>query len=496
MAKLEKESAERLLKASVKLSAICLLLIVALVAWTAWRSIKDKPWQETGNAIKTPNIEPTATTQPSPLTAEQKLQLQNSVAGTQAALIAEIRANDSSERAILDRLITLVGVYSAILSLTAFLSLHYARESAAADLKNFQEKATLDIDTFKSATLADMTTQRTTIEAAVKTFQETTRLQLDSLTKTTSLQIEDFTKKIWNELPEMRNLKGSLLDLLLDLERVVPAETNWNAERPYESLDESQKQKILISESTVNALQIFISGDSAVHKETLARFYQALARFYLGKFRIENQASDAERADIYARKSHEIDVDNADAYRLRGAIYLARYRILNESLKSAPSLLEAEELSKLLASAESFLRATIKKYENDAGAAYNLAIAASNRDALDEAISISTMAIANRDKFSHLHVRKYLPDLYLNLACFFAMKLKKRAGANEQDDWQARAVEVLVEGHEYFSSANLQAGLERMRNGISRELKQGGDLETLDAEHRQKIEALFFWKTS
>jgi hypothetical protein len=485
--------------ASYSLGILCLVLMLALTLWTAWLSYRSKAWQDVNHNIGTPPpLSVADAPQPAkPLTAEQKLQLQNNVAEVQASLIAEIRANDLNERSILDRLITLVSVYSGILGLTAFFTLRLAREDALAqidrsknDLENFELAATRDLETFKNKAVSEITNLKTATDASLQAVQENTKLQLEALTRNTSLQIEDFQKRIWSELPEMRNLKESLRNLLAELERTIPAETNWNSEKGYESLNESQKQKILISESTVGALQIFVSAESTGTKEVLARFYRALARFYLGRYRIEKVKvdADAERADIYACKSLEIETENGEAYTLRGTLYLARYRIK----RAVPvSEWKSDELGLLLSKAESFLREAHRRDKNDGGASYNLAIALRNRDALDEAIAISIDAVDRRLELSNSSMRKYLPDLYVNLAGYFAIKADQTADAIERKSIREQAIETLKGGNTFFLEKKYPASLKKFIDSTLREQNEDtGDFRNFDAEQKRMIEEI------
>jgi hypothetical protein len=486
--------------ASYYLALLCLLLMCALTLWTAWLSYRTRPWQDLSRNVNQQSAPAGAESGQStePLTAEQKLQLQNDVAQTQASLINEIRANDTNERAILDRLITLVGVYSAILGLTAFFTLRLAREDALAqiarsaqDLENFETTATQGLEIFKNKATLDITNLKTATDGSLQNFQESTKLQLEALTKNTGFQIENFQKKIWSELPEMRNLKDSLRNLLLELERTIPAETNWNSEKGYESLNESQKQRILINEATINALQIFVSADSTANKDILARFYRALARFYLGRYRLEKVTAegDAERADIYACKSLELETENGEAYTLRGTLYLARYRILKSVTPAAEW--KSDQLALLLSKAESFLREAHHRDKKDVGASYNLAIALRNRDALDEAIQVSVDAITRRLDFPSSSSRKYMPDLYVNLAGYYGIKADGTAAADEKKALRGDAIKVLKDGHAFFVEKNMPTSMKKFIDSILREQnKDTGDFRNFDAEQNQQIAAL------
>ena len=464
------------------------------------------------------------------MTAEEKLALQSGLADTQEKLVREIRAYDSDERAVLDRLITPVGLYSAVLGLAAFFSLRFARENAKTDLAGFKAVAQNDLTGFKITSQTDLNNFKTTIQSDFGNFKTTTQAELNNFRTTTQgdlttfktntqtdltayksattsdldifknkteatmtamrLGVEEFQKKIWSELPEMRNLKDGLRDLLLDLERTIPAETNWNAARPYENLDETQRQKILIGEATVGALQVFVSSESSVNRETLARFFRALARFYLGRVRIEKQTADAERANIYAWKSQDMEPESVDGYRLRGALYLAKYRNLKKDASVPDSAEKSNKLETWLGEAESFLGGAMKWDSNDAGAAYNLALLHLYRDQLDRAIDLSRETIGKQDNFSHLHVRKYLPSIYLNLGCFLAKKADLEKERQAQEKLREEAVKAVEEGYVYFEKKKISLGIQALRDGIRREKMDTGDFRNLSAAEHPRLDAV------
>src|SRR5277367_207169 len=120
-------------------SLLCLSLVIWSVIFLGLHSVEDKTWRQTidtelkaeqqGSRAAPEGAGAGATT---PLTAEQKLELQQSIAGARTLLLAEIHAADADERAILDRLITLVGVFSVILGFCAFATVRLAREDALA----------------------------------------------------------------------------------------------------------------------------------------------------------------------------------------------------------------------------------------------------------------------------------------------------------------------------------------------------------------------------
>ena len=537
------------------LSAACLVGMAASAWYVRQLALENRSWQETVDkelALQHLNPPPTSTAANAALTPEQKAELQNSIAGARASLIAEIRAADADQRAILDRLITLVSVFSAILGLCAFATVKLARDDAKdqakrieGDLAAFKTQSNTDLTTFRGTIEGGLTTLKTTtetdlntlkikIEAELSSFRtteqtelatfknaiigdleafkvktltdtsgmkaategslestrETTRLKLEELTRNVTTQIEDFQRKIWSELPEMRNLKDSLRNLMLELERTIPNVADWNEAAAYESLSGATRESILIAESTMNALQIFVSRDSQANAATQAGLYRSLARFYFGRFRADSVDADAQRADIYARKAGELEPGNPATDRVRGSIYLAQYRIVKKAAGQAPTMKDTERMNALLKTASDFLKDAMKMDPTDAGAALNLALAARYRENFDEAIRISNDAIGNRDKMNSLQVQKYLPSLYLNLACYLARRADRQADADAQNNGRKEAVKALSDGMEYLEGRKNAEGVTALREMIMRELRRQDAFKNLGKENLDAVEAL------
>jgi len=517
-------------------SVLSLSLVIWSVIYLALLSKSDKTWhQVVDEELQTLHTPPAVknTPPPTPLTADEKFELQQSVAGTRSLLIAEIHAADADERAILDRLITLVGVFSAILGLLAFATVKLAREDAReqskrieSDLTAFRDDANIrlgtfktgvegdlstfktkiendltvfkttttgELETFKNKTIAETSEMKTTTELGLKNALETNRLGLESLTRATTFQIEEFQRKIWSELPEMRNMKESLRDLLYELERTIPTESNWNSERSYESLNESERQTVLITESTVNALRLFISKSSTANLTTLARLYRALAGFYLGRFRVDKANADVDRAEVYVLSSQQIEPENPDNDRLRGALYLAKYRILKQRAPEPHSTELQLQLKQALEDAERFLKDARRKNGNDAGAAYNLALVASYRLDFDDAIAISKQVIqqAITGKLTPEHVHKYLPNVYVNLCCYLARKADAETEAGLKKARREETVQVVKDGIAYFDNSEVKTGKSVIQTGMRAErADSAGALRNLASEQKAAIDAM------
>jgi len=452
-------------KYSIAASVATLILLFIITLGAAWTSFGQTI--PSGKSAQPANQDSPAkaVTSAEALSSDQRLQIQTEIEKARDSLASEIKAENADQRLLLGSLLTLTGLYSSILGLTAFFTLKLAREDAQAQIA----RSATDLRTFQ-----DTTTDFT--DSKLGDMEKRTKLKLDAFQG----QIEEFQKRIWTELPEMRNLKDSLRDLLLDLERFIPAESNWNDEKPYESLTEPQKQQILIAEATVGALQIFISRDSIVNRETMAKLYRALARFYFGRYRLDRLLGDAERADIYVLKSLEMEPEHGGAYGLRGAIYLARYRLG----AGGP------EAALLRDKAESYLGIALSKDDNDLGVYYNLALALCKRNALDEALQRSNEALANLDRFPKPQIRKYAPALYGNVASYLAIQADEPKNASKQNSLRKEAVLVLQNGGDFLSTLKFRPGVESYISIVERELGPKGDFRNLDPDSKTQVEKL------
>lgn len=436
----------------------CVLALVGmafLTGWSASRSYRSPSWKDIEDSDRAkfgPLIQPPAVTpgangkkMSAGLNAAKSAEVQNSETAIRTQLIAEIHAADADERAILDRLVTVVGGYALLIGLASFGAVKLASEQARAQLA--------------------------TVDAEVKRMR-------DSMA---------------GEVLELRNLKDGLRELLFDLERTVPEETDWNARESYERFTPSQIQHILISEATIAALPIFLSWQSTENTEVMARLYRALASFYLGRYQKERRPEDAERAHAYARKSLEV-VKSADAYRLLGSIYLAQYWILRNQDNAKADAVTTTNLDHLLSAAESNLRAAEVNKKGDAGAACNLALVALYREQTEEGLKFLQEGIRHRSKFSDLELRKYLPAMYINLAC-----VKARQGDSAEDSSnlelaetrRSEALTAVEEGLKYLRKRGVFQGAERMWREIDRELRPDrGDFRRMGQERVNRLRSL------
>jgi hypothetical protein len=444
------------------------------------------------------------------LTPDQKLELQTAVEKARAGLTADLAKQNADNRAVLDRMAGITGVFTAILALCTFFTVKWARDDAkdqiagsakALDVflrtstdtlnalqKNVQlqlelltQTAQADLFKFKNDVQSELDTLKASTDSRLAGMEDHTQRELERLKD----EIRDFQKRLWAELPEMRNLKDNLQLLLVDLERVIPAESNWNDERPYESLSGRQKQRIQISESTVGALRIFISPDSALYQETLSKLYRALARFYFGKCRSEGQIADGERADAHVSSAIEIDRKNGSAYRLRGAIALA----MNEILAPAAKTADQAEAERLLDQADTDLKTALDLDKNDLGAYYNRALVLLTRKEIAEALELSENTIGRLAEFPSNQIRKYAAPIYRNAGCFLALQAEKSATGEKRTELRERSIRMLQSAGRFLARLDHKASLDYMISAISNELKTG-DFKNFEQTQKAELEEL------
>lgn len=375
--------------------------------------------------------------------AEAKKELNASIDADRKNANERIDEKTDAAKQLLDRLITLTGLYSVILGFTAFLSVKFARDEAREQIEIFRKK----------------------IEEIEQSF------------------------------PEFSKLDERIQRLMRGMELSMPSESDWNDDDTFRALCEEERQTILNNEAIITAISVFALDGTATGRARLVPIYSAFARFYLGRHNTSPDLSEADyvRALSYASRAINLSPESVGGYRLRGAIYLSRY----ERLEKIDPPVGADKLKNLLQSAESDFAEAIGKGTGelvDAGAYYNQALARYFGGDIAGAIAVSRRLVGLRSKISSAHREKYLPDIYLNLGCFLAMLAKDAAGKNQtkaRQQFSSEAVQALVSGVEDFkSTATQDVGLTSLKNGIRKEMLAGGDLSHLGAAYTDKLNAL------
>ena len=362
---------------------------------------------------------------------------------------SEDKINQELDRSkqLLDWIMALAGLYSVIAALTAYMSVKYARDEAKDQIDIFRKK------------------------------------------------IEDIEQEYQRNFPEFTGMDGRLQRLLRTMELHMPSMDEWNDDDAFSKLSEVDRQYILDSEITVSAISVFGLDRSTSLRTLLSSIYSIFARFYASRNNSSPNPNESDfvRALSYAKRVIEVSPGSSEGYRQRGAIYLGCYQRL---LKVAGPA-DADRLEEFLKSAELDLAEAISKCTDDkvdAGAFYNQALADYYRGRVEMSVSVSRRLLALRGKIPHLDRERYLPYVYQNLSCFLAklaakVAAKNQAGAVKQ--FSNESVQTVAAGIEDFKKTETEdGGLARLRTAIAGELRQGGDLSTLEQSYRDKIEEL------
>jgi tetratricopeptide (TPR) repeat protein len=359
---------------------------------------------------------------------------------------------------LLDGLVTLVGVYSILLGLTALVTVKFSRDDAKEQLKTLRDDA----------------------KEQMKTLQDKLHETLQSF-------------------PQFKEMDKQMELLLRRIELSIPSQAMWEKEGWSEKLKEEVLQLIRDSEVTIAAVSVFALNRNVKLKRSLLAIYRNLARYYADRSVVAfkelgpKEESDYVRALGYATQMIELAPESSDGYRQRGAIVLDRYRLLLEA-QQRPS---RKKLAKLLDDAEWDLAEAIHKStvsRVDAGAYYNMALVKCYRNRLEEAVAMSRQLLAQGAQIQSMDRENYLPDVYRNLGCYLARlasAAKKKQETKIEDERSNEAVEAIRIGvDDFLKTRALDTGLEQLEAGIKKELGDKGDFSALKQHYRLQLEAL------
>jgi len=386
-------------------------------------------------ARKPPTTLPTPS---SPAAAELKKQIDDVV-----------DARIKYDQALIDKLVVLVGIYTTILSFLALGTVLLNRQDAKEQLKTGKDS-------------------------------------LDKLQEEARARLGEFEQQIRRDVPEIHRLHERILEIMSELQRILPDEADWNDNESFRGLPEATRQEVLLAEYKVASLAVFNLEQSPMQRAALGNIDRALARFYIARHNTapDHSEADYERARFYATQSIRLEPDLARAYRLRGAIAIGRYDGISASATG-----DAKRL--LLDDAEVDLRLAISfdtPDSADAGAHYNDAIVHFYRGNLDRAAQSSAQAIALKARFSSVQRKKYLPDIYVNYGCYLARKAAATAAGAEKDRLCQKVIQVFQEGVVEFRQTEPEDGPTTLLKGMVRELTApSGDLSTLDPVWRKGL---------
>ena len=411
------------------------------------------PTEPTSNPQATPNAAGTG----------QNSQPVMSAADLKKEIDDDINRRIAYDQAQVDKLVVLVGIYTTILSFLALGTVAFNRQDAKEQLTAGRE--------------------------ALTRLQAETRAQLGEVRTTTLGQLSDLQEEIRRDIPEIHRLHGRILEIMHELQSILPDEADWNDNDSYRGLTEGVRQEILVSEFTVAALTIFNLERAPMQRAALANIDRALARFYIARHNTsaDHSEADYERARFYASESIRLEPEMSRSYRLRGAIALGRFDTLGAAATPDVSrlLLQAAEADLLIAISRDTPQLS------DAGAHYNEALVRFYSNDLDGAIRESRRSIGLRASFTPEHREKYLSDMYVNLACYLARKARQSTDVAAKESLSQESVRVFRDGvAEFQPTARIDGGLDALLRGLRRELAPGGDLDGLEDRWKDQLHEL------
>jgi hypothetical protein len=340
------------------------------------------------------------------------------------------------------------------------------------------------------------------IRARVKDIQKDYEREVTNARKEAKEQIEEIKREYQDNFPQFSAMDARMQRLLSEMKLRMPSEDDFNDAGLFPKMPEIDRQYILDSELTVAAISVFGLGQSPSLRARISSIYGTLARFYnLRDNTFKNLAeSDFVRAVSYATRVIDLNRDSSEGYRMRGAIYLDRYRLLKEVLKST----DEKKLKDLLDSAEMDLDEAIGKSTSeavDAGAFYNRALAhyyrykdKRDKGEIEKAVTVSKRLLGLKSKITAFHREKYLPSIYLNLGSFLAELAVRARGDNQPDaerQFSTEAVQAITEGFRDFEKTTMQdMGLARLKKELEGELVGEGELSKLENTYVQQLWAL------
>ncbi len=450
---------ERMLRTACIALLVCLAAatlaaaatVVAAVAWPQ-SGTASPPIQSGHGANTNPGAGASANGQIDAAVAAARKELEARIDKEQKEAIDRVNERLDSVKTILASLVTLVGLYSVIVAVTAFVTVKYARDDAKETINSLREYATAQITYLKEKIV-----------------------------------------EIQQEFPEFGSLHERMESLVREMQGSMRSEADWNDDETFKALSEEERQGILHNEVAFAAISVFALDRSATMRSRLPAIYSAFARFYLGRHNTaaEGNDGDYERAQYYASIAVRESDYSAGALRLRGAIYLARY----DRLSNATPPPGADKLNDLLSKAQKTLSEAIQKdtaESVDAGAHYNLAVAQNYAGKRADAVKTLRNLIRLRGKLSWVHREKYLPYIYQNLACYLALQAAEVAAtdATKAAELSTEAVAAAKDGVAEFQPPEDKPQLKALLSAIRDELKPGKDLAVLEQSYQDQLHLL------
>jgi hypothetical protein len=365
----------------------------------------------------------------SPLAAPSPVDLEKAV---DKAVDASIKR----EEALLDKMLLLVGGYSVMLGILALGTVFVSRQEAQAQLKTVKDE------------LAGLTSQ------------------------------------VRAEFPIISQLQSHLLELIHKLEAKYPEKVNLNRPQDETWVNQLQQEDGLIDELQIVAVSVVV-----LDSYSLLKLYLVLAKMYLERYKTGTRTNgDAARGYHYAARAIQCNPQSDEAYRMRGLIGLSRYQTAADFKTIDDS--NKDEYAAILRDANAdFVRCKTLNPHN-ASAYYNLAIIRDYEKKRSEAIDIAEHIIADRASVTRAEQEKYLPSIYINLACYLADELAETTDTAKQPELQRRILTLLSNAKQYLvAQLESNSAVAEFTASLEKELKER-DLKKLPDDLKKSLQAL------
>lgn len=355
----------------------------------------------------------------------------------QKAVDAAVDASIKRDEALLDKMLLLVGGYSVILGVLALGTVFISRQEAQAQLKIVKDE------------LAGLSSQ------------------------------------VRAEFPIISQLQSHLLELIHKLEAKYPDKMNLNRPRPDTWVTELQQEDGLIDELQIVAVSVVVLDNNS-----LLKLYLVLAKMYLERYKTGNQTdSDAARGFHYAGRAVQCSPQSDEAYRMRGLIGLSRYQSAADAGKINAS--NQDEYSGILSKANADFVQCKTFNPHNAGAYYNLAIIRDYEKKRPEAINIAEQIIADRANVTRDEQEKYLPSIYINLACYLADERADATVPVKQAELQRRILTLCTDAKQYLrAELESNSAVAEFTASLEKELRDTGDLGKLPDDVKRSLKGL------
>lgn len=291
-------------------------------------------------------------------------------------------------------------------------------------------------------------------------------------------KFSDFQQSVEQQIPNFYGMQKSLGDLLSRIRREIDLTEIWTSAKPYISLSEEQRQRILLAELTVASFDYFRLASAGSQKSIAAKIFANLATFYSARARLDKNKynqGDLRRAMIYIDRACEMDTENYHHLAMRAGLILT-----SGDKEGAP--VAAEDLEK----AEADLRLSLEIKPDFADGLYNLAWVVDEQGDPERATELLTQFINEREKLPAHYRGKRLIAAYINRACARARLLTKTPSAGRDK----LVAEVLEDCCAACEEGKLYSETEYFEKSLERNSSPGMELHPLTSLAPAKLQSL------